>query len=117
MSIDRQKHSVRDTRKKRTHKRIRVIATRPRLSVFRSNKYVSAQIIDDKNHKTLCSASSKEIKDKGTKTEVAKRVGEELAKRAKDAKVKEVVFDRGRYAYHGRVRALAEGAREGGLKL
>ncbi len=94
-------------------------AQRPRLSVFRSNKQIYAQIIDDLNAVTLISASSKEsgIDQGSTKTEMAKQVGELLAKKAKEAGVEQVVFDRGGYLYHGRVKALAEGAREGGLKF
>src|SRR3989344_5004012 len=82
---------------------------RPRLSVFRSNRHIYAQIIDDTKGHTLVSASSAEIKDqKGTKTEIAARVGELLARKAKATKIKEVVFDRGKRKYHGRVKTLAE---------
>lgn len=92
-------------------------AERPRLSVFRSNKEIYAQIINDDEGKTLASYSSKKLSDKGNKTDLAKKVGLELAKVAKDAGLEEVVFDRGGYLFHGRVAALAEGAREGGLKF
>lgn len=89
-----------------------------RLSVFRSNKYISAQIIDDTKGETLVSVSEKELKEaKGTKTERAKNLGFILAKKARDKKISKVVFDRGEFAYHGRVKALAQGAREGGLKF
>lgn len=89
-----------------------------RLSVFRSNKYISAQIIDDGKGVTLFSVSEKEIKgEKKTKTERAKNLGLLLAKKSKNKKIETVVFDRGRFKYHGRVKALAEGAREGGLKF
>ena len=91
---------------------------RPRLAVFRSSKYIYAQIIDDTTGKTLASvtdASSK--KDKVTKVDSAKTVGLEIAKIAGDKKIKKVVFDRGGSKYHGRIKTLAEGAREGGLEF
>jgi large subunit ribosomal protein L18 len=89
---------------------------RPRLSVFRSNKGIYAQVIDDINGKTLAAASSKDLKDfKGPKSEQATKVGTLLAERAKVAGVETVVFDRGGYLYHGRVKFLADGARNGGL--
>jgi large subunit ribosomal protein L18 len=95
---------------------------RPRLSVFRSNRYIYAQVIDDGAGRTLAAASSLEpsVKSELTSTAdkgAAKRVGALLAERAKSAGVETVVFDRGGYMYHGRVRALADGAREGGLKF
>ena len=106
------------------HTRVRnkVVGTKsvPRLNVFRSNSNIFAQIIDDEASKTLVSASSidKELKlENGGNTEAASKVGELLAKRAKKAKISEVVFDRGGYLYHGRVKALAEAARENGLKF
>lgn len=89
---------------------------RLRLSVFRSNKYIYAQIIDDEKKHTLVSASDKYLeKTKGSKTEKARVVGGVLAQKAKKQKIKLVFFDRGHFAYQGRVKALAEGAREGGL--
>ena len=99
--------------------KIRGTAKRPRLSVFRSNKRIYAQLIDDEARKTLLAASEKEIKPeiKQAKTEKAKLVGEILAKKALRKKIKQVVFDRGPFRYHGRVKALAEGARKGGLKF
>lgn len=91
---------------------------RPRLSVFRSNRYIYAQLIDDFEGETLVSASSHEVEnDKLSKTEEAEKVGEFLADEAKDAGIERVVFDKGSYNYHGRVKALAEGAREGGLNF
>lgn len=92
---------------------------RPRLSVFRSNKNIYAQIIDDIRGETLVSSSSLQDKvpEDKTKTEVSKIIGETLAEKAKDAGITRVVFDRNGYRYHGRVRALAEGAREGGLEF
>lgn len=108
-------------RKKTREKRIRVKISgtkeRPRLSVFRSNKYISLQLIDDQSGKTLVSASDLKLKKKATKTEIAKDVGKKLAEVAKEKKIKKVVFDRRGYKYHGRVRAAAEAAREGGLEF
>ena len=108
-------------RKERRHGRVRAnvsgTITRPRLSVFRSNKGMYIQLINDEEGKTLVSASVKEIKKKGTKVELAKELGLLIAEKAKKAKVTEVVFDRGSYQYHGRVKAVADGAREGGLKF
>ena len=106
------------------HKRIREdlsgTAERPRLCVFRSNSHIEAQIIDDEKKVTLVSASTKEnelnIKNGGN-IEAAKKLGAEIAKRAKKAKITKVVFDRGGYLYHGRVEALADSARENGLEF
>ncbi len=92
-------------------------AKRPRLSVFRSNENIYVQLIDDVTGKTLAAASDIKTDGKTTKVESAKKVGEEIAKKAKDLKIKEIVFDRGGFAYHGRVKALAEAARETGLKF
>lgn len=107
--------------KMRLRKRIFGTAERPRLSVFRSNKQISVQVIDDVNGVTLASASSKvkEIAEQAkiTKTEQARLVGKLAAKNAMDKGVTTVVFDRNGYLYHGRVQALAEAAREGGLKF
>ena len=105
------------------HKRVRgkVSGTpeRPRLNVFRSETNIYAQIIDDTKGITLVSASSLEkgFECEGTKTDAAKKVGEVIAERAKAKGIDTVVFDRGGYLYHGRVQALAEGAREGGLNF
>ena len=93
---------------------------KPRLSVFRSNTGIYAQLIDDVKGVTLASASSKDkgvTAQKGKKIDQSKLVGQEIAKKAVELGVKEIVFDRGGYLYHGRVKALAEGAREGGLKF
>ena len=93
-------------------------AERPRLSVFKSNKAIYAQIIDDVQGHTLASASSFELgANKNTTVESSKNVGVELAKKAKNSGIEQVVFDRNGYLYHGKVKALAEGAREGGLKF
>jgi len=103
-------------RQERTRAKVRSISSLPRLSVFRSNSHIYAQIIDDTAHTTLVSVMEK--KDiTGTKTERARIIGGEIAKVALDKKIKKVVFDKGSYAYHGRVKALAEGAREGGLEF
>ena len=104
--------------KRRIRKKISGTANMPRLSVFRSNKQIYAQIIDDTTGTTLVSASSYKNKAaKGTKTEVAALVGKEVAEKAKKAGIEAVVFDRNGYLYHGRVKSLANSAREGGLKL
>ncbi len=102
----------------RVRKKISGTPERPRLSVFRSNKSIYCQIIDDSKGHTLAAASSTENgKTSGNKTEQAKAVGQLIAEKAKSAGIETVVFDRGGYLYHGRVKALAEGAREGGLKF
>jgi large subunit ribosomal protein L18 len=102
------------------HKRIKSKlknSTKPRLSVYKSAKYVYAQLIDDLNQNTIVAVHSKSVSSKGTKHDIASAVGKELAKLAIAKGVSEVVFDRGGYLYHGRVAAVADGAREGGLKL
>jgi len=105
-------------RRRRVRAKVRGSAGRPRLSIFRSNRGVSAQLIDDVAGRTLAAVNWTESDLKGLqKAEQAKRVGELIAERAKAAGVEQVVFDRGGYRYHGRVRALAEGAREGGLRF
>lgn len=109
----------RERRRKRTHGKVKLSGLRPRLTVFRSSKHIYAQIIDDLNGKVLTTVSDLKIKKNktGTKTELAKQVGLELAKKATEKGISEVVFDRGSYLYHGRVRSLADAAREGGLKF
>lgn len=91
-------------------------ASRPRLSVFRSNKQIYAQLVDDLSGKTLAAASSKGIAE-GTKSEIAAKVGKAIAEKAIAAGISEVVFDRNGYLFHGRVKSLADAAREGGLKF
>ncbi len=112
--------ATKQTRRKIRHKRIRAKVTgtskKPRLSVFRSASHIYAQLIDDEKGKVLVSASDLAIK-KGQKSEKAKQVGKLIAQEAEGKKIKAVVFDRGGYSYHGRLKALAEGAREGGLKF
>lgn len=111
-------------RKLRIRRRIRKVSfgtpERPRLSVFRSNKEIYAQVIDDTTGQTLASASSREKEisgAKGTKSEIAREVGKAIAAKAKKAGIENVAFDRGGNLYHGRVKSLAEGAREGGLNF
>ena len=110
---------ARERRHRRVRGRVHGTAERPRLVVFRSNRGIEAQLVDDLAGKTLAAASWLNLKKsfKGNKTEQAAEVGKLLAANAKKAKVETVVFDRGGYLYHGRVKALAEGAREGGLQF
>ncbi len=113
------KTNIKTEKRARLHKKIRsrVSGTteRPRLCVFRSNRYMYAQLIDDVQGVTLVAASDISFTDKMTKIERAKKVGAELATLAKGKKIASVVFDRGGFSYRGRVQALADGAREGGL--
>ena len=114
------KNADRRIRHERVRKRVYGTSVKPRLCVYRSTRYIYAQIIDDVNGLTLCAASSKalEAKCKGkNRVEAAKIVGQDIAAKAKAANVSEVVFDRGGYIYTGRVQALADGAREAGLKF
>ena len=109
---------ARERRLKRVRGKVFGTAERPRLVVLRSNRGIEAQLVDDLEGRTLAGASWLQLKKaKGNKTEQAAEVGKELAKRAKDAGIETVVFDRGGYLYHGRVKALADAAREGGLKF
>ncbi|MEO1436236.1 MAG: 50S ribosomal protein L18 [Bacteroidota bacterium] len=104
----------------RIRKNLRGTADRPRLSVFRSNKEIYAQLIDDLSGVTICAASSRDndlAGAEGTKSDVAKKVGETLASKATAQGITTCVFDRSGYLYHGRVKSLADGAREGGLKF
>jgi large subunit ribosomal protein L18 len=115
----RTRRQARNTRHARVRKRVRGTGERPRLAVYRSNKYIYAQVIDDTEGRTLVAASSQEPDLRGDRlnVETAARVGAMLGSRAKDAGVSAVVFDRGGYKYHGRVKALAEAAREAGLEF
>ncbi|NCO79848.1 50S ribosomal protein L18 [Candidatus Falkowbacteria bacterium CG_4_9_14_3_um_filter_38_19] len=119
MNMNKQK--VKQLKKARRRQRIRVkisgTKSCPRLNVFRSNKGIYAQLIDDQTGKTLASVHSQELQAKGHKTELSLELGKLLAKKAGEKKISQVVFDRGGYKYHGRVKALAEGARAGGLKF
>ena len=102
--------------KTRIRGKISGTASRPRLSVFHSNKQIYAQLVDDLSGKTLAAASSKGIAE-GTKSEIAAKVGKAIAEKAIAAGISEVVFDRNGYLFHGRVKSLADAAREGGLKF
>ena len=116
MSIEQSKLRTRARRAVRVRSQVRGTPDRPRLSVFRSNKAIWAQIIDDRDGRTLASAAAVHVTEKGlSKTDLAAKVGQLLAERAKAAGIERVVFDRGPYLYHGRVKALADGARQGGL--
>jgi len=113
--------SVKQEKRIRRHKKIRKningTKDRPRLCVFRSNQHVYAQLIDDSNAKVLMQVSDKDIKagKKEKKSDIAKEVGKMIAKKAVENKIEKVVFDRAGVVFHGRIKALAEGAREGGL--
>jgi len=103
----------------RVRKKVHGTPTQPRLAVFRSNRYIYAQIIDDEGARTIVSASSREgsFSDKSLTAETAAGVGDLVATRAKDAGIDHVVFDRGGFAFHGRIKALADAAREAGLEF
>lgn len=115
------KHNKKQRIARRSKNRVAGSALRPRVAIHRTNNHIYAQIVNDENGKTLVSVSDATVsstkKAKKTKIEVAGLVGVELASEAKTKKIKSVVFDRGRFKYHGRVKALAEAAREGGLKF
>ncbi len=114
------KSSARQKIKFRIRKKVSGVAVKPRLSVFRSNTDIYAQLINDDNGTTIASASSKDkeiLAQKVTKTEKGKMVGAAIARKATELGLTTVVFDRGGYIYHGRVKAVAEGAREGGLQF
>ena len=103
--------------KSRVRGKISGSAELPRLSVYKSNKEIYAQLIDDKAGKTLASASSRALNATGSKVEISAEVGKAIAEKAKAAGIENIVFDRNGFVYHGRVKALADGAREGGLKF
>lgn len=111
------KYELRKKRHNRIRSKISGVAAKPRLVVFRSLTNNYAQIIDDENGLTIASSSDMKVKSKENKTEKAKKVGMEIAKLAQEKKITEIVFDRNGYKYQGRIKALAEGAREGGLKF
>ncbi len=110
------KQQKRDRRRKRIRARVSGTSEKPRLAVFKSNRYISAQLIDDASGKTLCASTSQNMKGK-TMRDRAEEVGSDLAKQAKDKNISKAVFDRGGYIYVGSVSALADGARKGGLKF
>jgi len=116
-NLAKQKNTKKEFRRQRTRKKLRQISARPRLSVFRSNKHIYAQLIDDQQGKTLASSSDQGLKIKGTKQALASKVGELIAKKCLDKNIKQVVFDKGHYKYHGRIAALAAGARKAGLNF
>ena len=112
-----QKRAHREKRRKRVRRKIAGTADRPRLSVYRSNVNIYAQLIDDDAARTLASADSREVGSAENRKDAARKVGELIARKAQEAGIEVAVFDRGGNKYHGRIAALAEGAREGGLKL
>ena len=114
------RNNNRQRRKLRVRKKVFGTNKRPRLTVFRSNKYCYVQLIDDQSGKTVLGISYKDIKklhDKGDKAKASFEIGKLLAKKALEKKITSVIFDRNGYKYHGRIKQVAEGAREGGLKL
>ena len=113
------RREARDRRHTRVRKKVNGTAARPRLAVFKSNRYIYAQIIDDEAGRTLAAASSQEksLRGKTLSIDSAAEVGKLLAERADDAKITEVVFDRGGYPFHGRVKALADAVREAGVRF
>ncbi len=117
MAVVEKKRLHRERRHKRVRRKIVGTAERPRLSVYRSNVHIYAQLIDDDAGHTLVAADSREVGEPESRTETARKVGELVARRAAEAGIETVVFDRGGNKYHGRIAALAEGARSGGLRL
>ncbi|PIR80031.1 MAG: 50S ribosomal protein L18 [Candidatus Levybacteria bacterium CG10_big_fil_rev_8_21_14_0_10_35_13] len=113
------KNNQKISRQKRVRIKTKGTSEKPRLSVYRSNKYIYAQVIDDEKQKTIAGASQRELseKEKTKKIDKARQLGLLIAKKALSKKISNVVFDRGSYKYHGRIKAVAEGAREGGLKF
>ena len=115
--MQKTKQQKRITRHKRIKARTMGDAKCPRLCVFRSNKHIYAQLIDDNKGKTLISAKDTEIKKRDKKTALAFEVGKLIAKKALEAKIEKIIFDRAGYKYHGRIKSLADGVRQGGLKF
>lgn len=111
------KQSTRERRHARVRAKISGTMEKPRMSVFRSLSHIYVQLIDDINGIVIVSADDREIKGKQNKTEKAFEVGKLIAKKAQEKKIEKISFDRGGYKYHGRVKSLADGAREGGLKF
>lgn len=113
------KQASRQRRHRRVRKHLAGTQSRPRLAVYRSNRYIYAQVIDDDSGRTIAAASSqeKDLREKTLSADTATEVGKLVAERAKDAGVSAVVFDRGGYKYHGRIKALADAAREAGLEF
>ncbi|HUF31745.1 MAG TPA: 50S ribosomal protein L18 [Acidimicrobiales bacterium] len=120
MSANKSRHIGRLRRHRRVRKKVQGTAERPRLAVFRSNRHIAVQVIDDRAGRTLAAASTLEADLKGDATggiEAATKVGALVAQRAKDAGITKVVFDRGGYIYHGRIAAVADAARDAGLEF
>ncbi len=117
MAVVEAKRAQRNRRRARIRRKIFGTAERPRLSVYRSNVHIYAQLIDDLSGHTLATADSREVTGAENRKDAARQVGELIARRAGDAGIEAAVFDRGGNIYHGRVAALAEGARAGGLKV
>ena len=112
-----EKRMHREKRRKRVRRKVAGTASRPRLSVYRSNVHIYAQLIDDDAGETLAAADSRQVGESENRKDAARKVGALIANRASEAGVRAVVFDRGPNKYHGRIAALADGARKGGLKL
>ncbi len=117
MNKNKEKTRKRKARHNRVVAKIKGTAGVPRLNVFRSNQHIYAQLIDDTVGKTLISIDDLRLKTKGTKKDISLAIGKELGQKAKEAGIEKIVFDRGGYKYHGRVAAIATGAREAGLKF
>jgi large subunit ribosomal protein L18 len=117
MRISEKRRTARAARRSRVREKIRGTDARPRLSVFRSNKYLYAQVISDETGRTLAAASTLKTGGAGVTIEKAKKLGTEIASRCKAAGIGRVVFDRAGYRYHGRIKALADAAREAGLQI
>ena len=117
MAVTEAKRAQKNRRRARIRRKITGTAERPRLSVYRSNIHIYAQLVDDLEGRTLAAADSREVEGAENRTDAARRVGELVARRASEAGIDNVVFDRGGNKYHGRVAALAEGARDTGLKV
>lgn len=115
--MPRNLHSERVRRKARIRSKIFGTATRPRISIFRSNRYTYAQLIDDEKQRTIAAASTKELSRTAKRVDMAIELGKLLAERAKKLGVEAALLDRGSYRYHGRVKAVAEGVRSGGIKF
>ncbi|MEW5907827.1 MAG: 50S ribosomal protein L18 [Patescibacteria group bacterium] len=115
--MQKSKLKTRNRRHKRVRAKITGTANRPRLSVFRSNKYINLQLIDDQRGKTIISYNDSKIKEKMGRIEKARKAGRLLAELARNKRIKKIVFDRGGYKYHGIIKAVAEGLREKGLEF
>lgn len=117
MNKNKQKNELKRKRAARIRAKIKAVSDGLRLSVFRSIKHISAQVIDDSKGITVASANDQEIKEKKSKQSLAFQVGELISSKCKEKKIEKVYFDKGSYKYHGRVKELAEGARKSGLKF